>query len=118
MASQPRLTRSDFIGLAVSGLGLLWALLAVTKLQPSYAGLFADFGGALPALTQAFLTPWLPPLLAAFAPIVMGVSVGFDAPGPLRTVASFVAALFTFGQMAGFMVAMYLPVFALAGSIK
>lgn len=117
MSAPTRLSRPDVIGVAVSGIGLLWALLAVVKLQPAYLSLFADMGAELPALTQAFLRPWLPPVLSSVAPITMGLSIGFNAPSPLRVVAYFVAAFFTLAQVGGFMVAMYLPVFTIADRI-
>jgi type II secretory pathway component PulF len=90
----------------------------VLVLQPACLKMFADFGGTLPPLTQAFLKPWLPPVLSSVAPIAMGLTIGLNAPGPFRGVASVVSVLFTLGQMVAFMLSMYLPIFAIAEAIN
>src|SRR4051812_23060203 len=80
-----RVTLWDTVGLASSGLAFLSSLVMVTKVQPMYAKLFADFGLPLPLLTRVFLQPWLaiglaaPPLALVLYGIWRGLTDGARA---------------------------------------
>lgn len=112
MSAAPRLTTSDLLGLAMCLLGFAWAVVAVAVLQPNYTQLFADFGGTMPTPTRFFLSAWVPPLLALPGPAVLGWALARRAAQPWRLAAYGVVGLFSLVQVVGFMVSMYLPLFA------
>ena len=117
---QPRLTGVDLAGLGFGAAGLLWSAIAVLKLAPNFAAMFADFGSpsAMPAITQLFLTGWFPfaLALAPIATVVAGVAI--DAPRTMRLVLTLLAGLMTLALPAGFLFSMYLPIFALADKVR
>lgn len=117
---QSRLTGVDIAGVSFSAVGLLWSALAVLKLAPNFAAMFADFGKptALPAITQLFLTGWFPfaLALAPLATVLAGVAI--DAPRNLRLVLVLLSGVMTLALPAGFLIAMYLPIFSLADQVR
>ena len=89
-------------------------------LAPRFSQMFADFGGTLPALTRWITSyPWLGPLAALV--LAMLVAAGLAAP-PLslgsRRRLLVVAFLVAGGALALFVWGLYMPIFALAGSLK
>lgn len=100
--------------LVVSAFGVLWALLASFFVAPNFVKMFADFGSELPTITKLFVGPWAPLALAVTS---FGVVVG-----TLRLSAKWVplvvAIITTLLQPAIFLLAMYLPIFSLAGRIQ
>lgn len=100
--------------LAISALGVPWALVATFVAAPAYARMFADFGTALPRVTQLALTPWLPLALAlgSFALVAASSRV---TPKWLPIVVALVTLI---AQPAVFLVAMYLPVVMIAGAVR
>lgn len=102
------------VALAISAAGVPWALVATFVLGPRFERMFADFGGALPRLTIVMLQPWAPLALAlgCFALVAVSTRV---APKWLPVT---IAAVTLVAQPLVFLVAMYLPIFSLAGQIK
>ncbi|MCU0695838.1 MAG: hypothetical protein MUC96_04820 [Myxococcaceae bacterium] len=105
----PPLLPAAFLGVGAVVAALLLRLLVA----PRFVGLFADFGGELPWLTRLFLTRWVGPassLVGAVAVIAVGRRsfVGGIVAGCALIVAT----------VSVFLVAMYLPIFALAGRIR
>lgn len=85
---------------------------------PHFAKMFADFGGELPDLTQLAMTTWFPLMLGLNpASIVFHALSGKHTLGRRRLliVVAFVVGLIACGVC---LVAMYAPVFAIAGRIQ
>jgi type II secretory pathway component PulF len=102
--------------LVISALGVPWALAATFVLRPTFAGMFADFGGALPRVTMLALEPWGPLALAVGSFVVVVLAAASKAAPAWTPV---VIALVTLAlQIALFLVAMYLPIWSLAGQIR
>jgi hypothetical protein len=88
-------------------------------MQPGYRAMFRDFGsGTLPLITRIMLNP-LTLIIAAVLPM------GFVAEGVLRQRSEgaqlarcVVAMVGAAGLVVGFLVALYLPMFKLAGEIR
>ncbi|MBL8924030.1 MAG: hypothetical protein JNJ54_34555 [Myxococcaceae bacterium] len=100
--------------LAISALGVPWALLATFKLGPTFSAMFADFATALPWLTMLVLQPWAPLALALGSFVAVAVS-STAAPkwAPLVIALATLAA-----QVALFLIGMYLPIWSLAGQVR
>ncbi|GMU58909.1 MAG: hypothetical protein AMXMBFR34_06720 [Myxococcaceae bacterium] len=113
-----RLTRPDYYGLVVAFLSFAWAVLAVVKLQPAFRATLNDFGVAPSFFTALMLKPWLPLTLSGLPFIAVGSAIGFNASPAIRGVSYLVSGVLTVAQLVSFLVAMYLPVFAIADSIR
>lgn len=100
-------------GPIIAALGVPWALLATFGVAPSFEAMFRDFGGPLPHLTALMLRPW-GPLSLAFFSLGAVLIVWRSAPGGALALA--IGSLVI--QPALFLVAMYLPIFAIAGAVK
>lgn len=100
--------------LGISALGVGWALLATFFVAPSFVKMFADFGAELPIVTRLFIGPW--------APLALAVAAFVFVVGTLRAPAKWlplvVAIVTTLLQPAIFLVAMYLPIFSIAGRVQ
>ena len=110
----------DWIGVVVVCKTVVLLALLPPRMAPAFLKMFADFGGDLPMLTRWLLgRGWLGPL-AALAPAAL-VAVGVAAPrlslGDRRRLL-LAAFLLAGGALALFLLAMYLPIFEMAGSIK
>jgi hypothetical protein len=93
------------------------ALAVFPFVAASFARLFQDMGGPIPLFTRIVLVPWQPLVALASAALV---AFGVRAPRPLRQrrvalACAFAVSFFTFTAC---VVGLYLPIFALAGSIK
>ena len=100
--------------LGVSSFGVVWALLASFFVAPSFLKMFADFGSELPTITKLFVGPWAPLALAIAAVVFVVGTMKVSAKwAPLA-----VAIVTTLLQPAIFLLAMYLPIFSLAGRIQ
>lgn len=100
---------ADFFAALVAFFGVV--------LAPTYSGMFRDFGGELPLLTRLFLQPLVPIAVSAGLMLFTGTALLFPrraARIALCAVAAFVALL----TITLFFVAMYLPIFSLAGNIS
>ena len=112
------LTALDWIGLVVAFLAASFCLAFPVAVLPTFAKMFQDFGGTLPALTRLMFTGWLPALLglAPLAPLALAL----DSKRPVGArraliVGAFVLALAADAVCLG---AMYLPIFELAGNVR
>jgi len=57
------LTGLDWLGAALTSLGVMFCCLLALYMGPRFQKVFEDFGGELPALTRLALEPWFPLLL-------------------------------------------------------
>jgi type II secretory pathway component PulF len=98
---------------ALGALAMLVALGLRLVVAPSFAGMFSDLGGELPWVTRQFVSGWLGVALAlagsVFAILVARHSVvGGVVAGGGTVLLSVIA----------FLLAVYLPIFAIAGTIR
>lgn len=100
--------------LIVSALGVLWGLVASLVIAPVYVKMFADFGSRLPQLTLLMVKPWAPLGLAIGCFAIVASSTRIEA----KWLALTVSVVTTLAQPTLFLVAMYLPIFAIAEAIK
>ena len=117
--SMGALTALDWIGVVLVGLGAS-GLVALSLVGRAFAVMYADFGAteALPVATRLALAPWCPPLLAAATVLVLAGGLRPSASiGQRRAwiVGAFVFSLLGFALC---LVGLYLPLFALAGSVE
>jgi type II secretory pathway component PulF len=116
LATAPQaFTGLDWVALAVAGFAIL-GLLAFPVGR--FAAMFRDFDAALPPLTRFVLLPWSRVVMAL--PAVACLALGFRArhrPSARRT---WFAVAFVVGFLAAVLclIAMYLPIFAIAEAIK
>ena len=103
------------LGLSVPAIGLL---LLETALLPTYAKMYADFGEALPVMTQLVLGYWLPGIFAvvALALLVAGVALKMRQI-PLGRWLLLAAMLVGAAGNIVFWDAQYLPIFTMANAI-
>jgi hypothetical protein len=112
-----RLSVLDVVGLVTSGLALLGALVAVLAIQPAFAEMFSDFGGELPWLTRVALQPW-PPLVVALVPLLLVAESALRSVGRTGRMIRVAVSLVVVGiGSALFLMALYLPIFDLAGAV-
>ncbi|MBS1149736.1 MAG: hypothetical protein H6Q89_1434 [Myxococcaceae bacterium] len=112
------LTALDWIAVLGVGAGALFCFQFPFFIAPHFEKMFADFGGELPDLTQLALTTWFPLMLG-----LNPASVAFHALSGKHTlarrrlliVAAFAMAV-AFSALC--LVAMYAPIFELAGNLK
>lgn len=106
------------VGLAFGACGLLWSATATVILAPTFAKMFSDFGGKLPAFTELCLTQWFPLTLGLVPLAVVGAGIFGAATRKLRAILMSVAIFLTLALPVGFLIAMYLPIFSIAGAVK
>jgi uncharacterized BrkB/YihY/UPF0761 family membrane protein len=116
MSRDGELTSLDMVSVVVAGLAAI-ALAIFPFIAASFARVFKDLGGEIPLFTRMVLVPWQPVLALASAG---AIAFGLRARRPLRQrrvalAGAFALAFFSF---AGCVIGLYLPIFALAGSIK
>lgn len=99
----------------LSGVPLLATSLFVL---PTFAAMFAELGSELPALTQLALNRGLVACLALVPPVLAGLALGGVVPQRLRLPAIGAAILFGLVSEALVVVALYLPIFAMADAIS
>lgn len=114
------LTALDWIAVVGVGCGALFCFLFPFLIAPTFTKMFLDFGNAaeLPNITQLGMTTWFPLMLGLNpASVVFHALSGKHTLGRRRLliVAAFVLALIACGIC---LVAMYAPIFALAGNIQ
>ena len=116
---EPRALRTpDLVSLVACAVGLVWSIAAALQVGPTFARMFADFGGPLPTLTTLFLLPWVPPAVAGL-PLVATVAGLVANTGAQARVAAMTFAIVWALAMPGlFLLAMYQPIFSVAGAIK
>lgn len=105
-------TGVDVFGFTVAALSALFAVVNVTVLQPAFVQMFEDFGGALPWLTRLMLKPPVPLVLGL---VPFGIVVSRVGERSVRVVA---ASVFAVAQVFVSVLALYLPVWSLAGKIQ
>lgn len=116
MSRGGELTAVDMVAVVVAGLAAL-ALAVFPFIAASFARIFRDLGGDLPVFTRMVLVPWQPVLALVSAGLIV---FGLRAPRALRARRVAIAAAFAvaFFSFAACVVGLYLPIFAMAGSIK
>lgn len=106
------------LGVAALALAVLWG--AQLVIVPHFAAMFADFGGELPAITRAAIGH----VLAVGASVLtvalaaLGTGLRLWRRGALGWSALGLAAALPLVSLALLLVAMYAPIFALAGAIR
>jgi hypothetical protein len=116
--SEERLQSLDIAGIVTSALGAIGLFLFPLASAP-FAGMFKDFGNVeLPLLTRVALTTWFPISLGCLAAACAFLGVRMRSSLPRRRALILVAVLSAAGGMIACVIGMYLPIFALAGSIK
>ena len=92
-------------------------LVAFPLVSRTFADMYKDFGGPLPWSTRVALLPWFPLLLAA---VVVALLVVASRAGTLSSRRILIAFAFVFGctSVGLCILAMYLPLFGVAGSIQ
>jgi type II secretory pathway component PulF len=114
-----RLTTLDVIAVLLTGLVSATLVAFPHVVAPRYREMFADFGAApLPALTRLVLSTWFPTALGAAT--ATGPILGCIPAIPLtfRRIALVAAFVLGLASFAVCLVGLYLPIFALADSIK
>jgi hypothetical protein len=107
----------DILGLIFATLCMLEAIAGLFA-QPVYRKMFADFGTTLPAFTTLMLRP-ATLVVAGLAPMLLVAEGAVRARSETAQLIRCVIAIVTMvGLLAGFGIAMYLPIFTLAGSIQ
>lgn len=104
---------STQVGPIIASIGVPWALLAAFKLSAAFQSTFAEFGGELPWITRALLLPWVPIGLAFVCLAVVTAISRVTASGAVILAITLVAL-----QPTVFLLAMYLPLFAIADAVR
>lgn len=106
------------IGLAVVGVAVLWAMQLV--MVPSYAAMFADFGGELPAITRAAIAGVIAggATLLALVLAALGIVIRRWKPGVTAWIALGLAVVTPAAATIVLLGAMYAPIFDAAGAIS
>jgi type II secretory pathway component PulF len=108
----------DLIGVFLT-LGVAGTLVTLPlSVGPTFAQMFRDFGGPMPALTGFALHPWSGALLSA--PAFATTLIGARRRAPIHRRRQLVAGGFVLAAAAfGFWIScVYLPVFQISGAIK
>ncbi|MDC0679120.1 hypothetical protein [Sorangium atrum] len=113
-------TALDWVAVVAIGLQSLALLMFPFTIAPSFAGMFAEFGGALPVVTRVALSPWASPALGLLVASLAVVALALPAASTLALRRAMVLLAFFVGviALAAAMYAMYAPIFELAGNIK
>src|SRR5262245_54129647 len=118
----PAFTALDWIAVVLAALVVLVLFAFPFTIAPSFAQMFAEFGGTLPAVTRAALTPWAVPSLGLVAASPTAIAVAAPALGlesiGLRRSLVVIGFLLGLAVLAAAMYALYAPMFELAGKIK
>jgi hypothetical protein len=117
-SSLAELTVLDWIGVCVASFTAL-ALFAFPLVGRTFAATFRDLGTpSLPLLTQLALAVWFPPALGLL--VAAGISVGVFRADSLAARRAIIVGSFLLGAAAFALclVALYLPIFELAGNVK
>ncbi len=112
------LTVLDGIGIFLTGL-LALGLLAFPVVGARYQAMYADFGSqALPLLSRLAMSLWFPPMLGVL--VAAAVAVALTRRASLGVRRGLVVGAFVLGAvcLATCWVAVYLPIFQLAGQIR
>ena len=112
------LTSLDQIGASVAVFAILFCLQFPFWYGPRFAVMFRDFGSsALPLLTGLVLTRWFPLLLSLPPAALLLLS---RRPAKLRRRRVLITSAFCLACAAGAfcLVAVYLPIFELAGNVR
>ncbi len=114
------LTALDWIAVVLAGLLALSLVAFPLAVTPAFAAMFRDFGGPLPWLTRLVLRPWLAPALALAPAGLLALGLGPRAAASIGQRRALVVAAFVLGlgAVALCLLALYAPIFALAGAIK
>jgi type II secretory pathway component PulF len=108
----------DWVLLVPAGLGLLvvaaWLPLVVV---PSFGRMFSDFGGRLPGATMSAILRWpiVVTALPSLALLARALTVRFAR---VRRLCLGVSLALTGVAFCGWLVALYLPIWQLAGNIR
>lgn len=109
----------DWVLYALVGLGLLVVgVLLPLRVVPSFAGMFRDFGGTLPSVTRVAMLRWPVVLSALFPGLLFLRALNFVFVARIRRICLGWSLGLLALAFAGWLVALYLPIFRLAGAIR
>ena len=109
---EEELTELDWLGAAITSLGVMFCCLFALYIGPRFKKIFADFGGEYTALTQLALEPWFPLVFGVIPALMIALAlVGTASLGVRRGL--IVGALFLSFSASGLcLYAIYSPIFA------
>ena len=116
---QKRLEVADGVIAGGGLLGLLLLWITQIAVVPRFARMFAEFGGVLPAATRIALSPLFAAVVSLLVLALIGLGVALRLGGrpggrPLLAVAVLPCLLAIVFEL----IALYLPIFELAGAIQ
>lgn len=116
MAERSSLTALDWIG-GVVALAATFSLAAFSGIGGTFAAMYTDLGGPLPALTRLVLEAWFPLALALVPGGMLGAAARVRGLGACRAliVLAFVVAT---ASLVLCIVGAYLPIFAVSGAVQ
>lgn len=114
------LTVLDWNGLVFVVPPVVLLLIASPVVTPAFAEMFASFGpeSGLPAITRLVMSWWLPPLLAAVPLALVIAAATGRRPIGTRRLLGVAAFLCGAAGAALYLVGMYAPIYAIAGSVQ
>jgi hypothetical protein len=109
----------DWIGVALTALGLAWLGYFTVWVRTAFLQVFVDFGTTeLPFVTRLVSRPYFAPAIALVPAALLVASVARRGPIPVRRAFVVVAFLLVVAEIAFCLWAVYAPIFRLAGQIK
>ena len=119
--SEPKneFTVLDWIGCVLTAIMIL-ILFGFPVTAAAFSEMFEDFGGELPTLTAIVLIPWFAPLLGALAACIFVMQWIDWAKHHLKRRRILVAGSFLFALISFCIcrLALYLPIFKMAGALQ
>lgn len=105
----------DVLGLAVAGLATIALWIVQLAVVPTFARMFDDFGGELPALTQAIVGASLAALVTTVVLCLVGLGIVLRLArgGALGSAAIGLAGLIAIACVPLTIYGLYLPIFAI-----
>ena len=120
-ATEDRASPLQAIDLVIAALSIPPVLFIIAfpfAVAPHFQQMFAEFGGELPGLTRLALTAWCPLLVAAMPVALLAGSVFTRTSAQSRRAGIFGSFLLGVAASAALLVAVYLPLFSVAGSVR
>lgn len=112
-----KLTGLKLVAGALAVAALLIGLPAVLINQPLFEKMFNDFGGELPWVTRVFLNTPAVVAIALTPAVLVGLSLRVARTEAVQQVLLALASLTSFMLPLGFVVSLFLPLFAVSGKV-
>jgi hypothetical protein len=110
----------DWIGVVVAIVATLGLFAFPIGVAPTWKSMLADFGGTMPSITDLVLRPWFTPTLALVPTVLLVGTWRGRTFYRIRIRRGLIVAAFAWATaaVAFTMIAMYQPVFQMAGAIQ